>query len=509
MPDWYSDSQATDGESAVRVRDLTVTAPNGRLLLDRADLELAPGRITAVVGPSGCGKTTLLRAATGSLPPGTERTTGSITVLGQDPLALTAPALRTLRRHRLAYVGQDPGSALNPRMKVRRLLAEVAVDKSPEAIRAQLAEVRLPTDDGLPDRRIGALSGGQQRRVALARALARRPAVLLLDEPTAGLDPALRDEIADLLRHLAESHRIAIGLSCHDPDLVTRLADDVVDLTGPRLQQPARPAPASREPAATPDDGPATLTASGLHAAHLHRGRRVPVLHGIDLTLAAGTSLGIVGASGSGKTTLLRTLVGLHRATAGTVSLGGTRLAPAAQRRSRDQRRRLQLIPQDPLGTLNPSRTIGATLRRPLLLHRRAGRAEVPDRVLELLDQVGLPAAFADRHPHQLSGGQRQRVAIARALAADPDVLICDEVTSALDAGTTVAVMDLLADLRDRRGLSLVLVSHDLRLVADRTDTLLVMSGGHVVESGPTARLFTAPSHPVTAALATGTLLGG
>jgi peptide/nickel transport system ATP-binding protein len=161
-------------------------------------------------------------------------------------------------------------------------------------------------------------------------------------------------------------------------------------------------------------------------------------------------------------------------------------------------------VPQDPLGTLNPSRTVGATLRRPLLLHRRAGRAEVPDRVLELLDQVGLPAAFADRHPHELSGGQRQRVAIARALAADPDVLICDEVTSALDADTGVAVMDLLTELRARRGLSLILVSHDLRLVADRTDSLVVMSEGHAVESGPTTRLFTSPSHPVTTALTTG-----
>lgn len=508
MPDRYSDSHAPEGADTVRISGLTVTAPNGRLLLDGADLELAPGRITAVVGPSGCGKTTLLRAVTGTLPPGTERTAGSVTVLGHDPLALPAPALRTLRRHRLAYVGQDPGSALNPRMRVRRLLAEVAVDTGPEAIRSQLAEVRLPTGNGLPDRRIGALSGGQQRRVALARALARRPAVLLLDEPTAGLDPALRDEIADLLRHLARSHRIAIGLSCHDPDLVTRLADDIVDLAGPRSRETARPAP-PREAVPTPHDGPATLTTSGLHAAHLHHRRRVPVLHGIDLTLAAGSSLGIVGASGSGKTTLLRTLVGLHRPTAGTVSLDGTRLSPTAHGRSRDQRRRLQLVPQDPLGTLNPSRTVGAALRRPLLLHRRAGRAEVPDRVLELLDQVGLPAAFADHYPHELSGGQRQRVAIARALAADPDVLICDEVTSALDADTAVAVMDLLTELRARRGLALVLVSHDLRLVADRTDTLLVMSEGHAVESGPTARLFTSPSHPVTTALATGIPLGG
>lgn len=510
MPDWYSDSQTAEGENTVQVSGLTVAARSGRLLLDRADLELAPGRVTAVVGPSGCGKTTLLRAVTGALPPDTERTAGTVTVLGQDPLTLPTPALRTLRRHRLAYVGQDPGSGLNPRMSVRRLLAEVAVDGSREAIRAQLTEVRLPVDGGLPDRRIGGLSGGQQRRVALARALARRPAVLLLDEPTAGLDPALRDEIADLLRHLAENHRISVALSCHDTDLVARLADDVVDLTGPRPKTTTTPVPrAAAEPARTPSDSPPTLTASGLNAAHTHRGRRIPVLHGIDVDFAAGTSLGIVGASGSGKTTLLRTLVGLHRPTAGTVILDSERLAPTAHRRSREQRRRLQLVPQDPLGTLNPSRTVGATLRRPLLLHRRTGQAEAPARVLELLEQVGLPAAAADRYPHELSGGQRQRVAIARALAADPDVLFCDEVTSALDADTAVAVMDLLTELRDRRGLSLVLVSHDLRLVADRTDSLVVMSEGCVVESGPTARLFSSPTHPVTAALATGVPLGG
>ncbi|MEU0459483.1 ATP-binding cassette domain-containing protein [Streptomyces sp. NPDC006129] len=357
--------------------------------------------------------------------------------------------------------------------------------------------------------------------MALARALARRPAVLLLDEPTAGLDPALRDEIADLLRHLAERHRIAVALSCHDTDLVTRLADDVVDLTGTSPRPTAGSGPAVEEASsstgpdsvgassaagggAAPGRGAPLLTATGLHAAHTHRGRRVPVLHGIDLGLAAGGSLGVVGASGSGKTTLLRTLVGLNRPTAGTVSLHGTPLAPGASRRSRDQRRRLQLVPQDPLGTLNPGRTVGAALRRPLLLHRRTGRAEAPARVRELLDQVGLPATAADRYPHELSGGQRQRVAIARALAADPDVLFCDEVTSALDAETAVAVMDLLTELRDRRGLALVLVSHDLRLVADRTEELIVMSEGRVTEAGPTRRLLGTPEEGLASPSAAG-----
>ncbi|MFC4612639.1 ABC transporter ATP-binding protein [Streptomyces maoxianensis] len=500
MPQWYPEGQVSSSEAAVSVTDLTVAAPDGRLLLEGGSLEVRPGRVTALTGPSGCGKTTLLRAVAGVLPPGARRTDGNVEVLGQDVLSLGASELRALRRHRLAYLGQDPGSGLNPRMKVRRLCAEVAVDRGSEALGALLAEVQLPTDNGFMARRVRELSGGQQRRVALARALARHPAVLLLDEPTAGLDPALRDEIAELLRHLAVNHRLAVALSCHDADLVARLADDVVDLARGAAAPPPAPRAIGRP---LPQGGP-TLEVSGLHASFVQRGRRIPVLHDIGLTLAAGSSTGIVGASGSGKTTLVRAVVGLHRPSGGTVTLDGVRLNPTAHGRTREQRRRLQLVPQDPLGTLNPSRTVGATIGRPLRLHRRADRGQSPGRVLELLEQVGLPAHFADRYPHELSGGQRQRASIARALAADPDVLVCDEVTSALDDKTAAAIMDLLEDLRERRGLALVLISHDLRLIASRTDALLVLSGGHAVESGPTPRLFTSPSHPATASLVTG-----
>lgn len=503
MPRQYREDQSVADEFAVRVSDLTITGPDGKRLLEDGDLRLRPGRIVALTGPSGCGKTTLLRAVAGVLPPGAERTAGSIEVLGHDPFALPEAEVRALRRHRLAHVGQDPGSGLNPRMKVRRLLAEVAEDRSAETLDALLTEVRLPP--GLADRRPGALSGGQQRRVALARALARRPAVLLLDEPTAGLDAHLRDEIGELLRHLAERHHLAVALSCHDADLVSQLADEVVELR-PRIGGPPRRIP-SQQTAGHDATREAILSVTALTAAFRHRGRKVPVLHGIDLTAPAGAAVGVVGVSGSGKTTLMRAIVGLHRATGGTVTLDGLPLRPSASRRTREQRRRIQLVPQNPLGTLNPSRTVGTAIRRPLLLHRRVRPDAAPDRVLELLEQVGLPANFTDRYPHELSGGQRQRASIARALAADPDVLVCDEVTSALDAETASSVMNLLDELRDRRGLTLILISHDLRLVEDRTETVLVLSEGRVVESGTTQRIFTSPEHPVTASLLSSAVL--
>ncbi|MER0241467.1 condensation domain-containing protein [Streptomyces sp. HSW2009] len=223
------------------------------------------GQVVALTGPSGAGKTTLLRAACGALPPGTARVGGTVEVLGRPVLQLTERELRELRRRHVAYVGQDPGSGLNPRMRVRSLLRETAAGRDPDTVDRLLTAVRLPADEGLADRRPGSLSGGQQRRVALARALAREPAVLLLDEPTAGLHPTLRDEIADLLRELATEHRLAVALSCHDTDLLTRLADEVVELHPPtsRTALPSSPhhtGPARHGEAA---DAPGAATVSG------------------------------------------------------------------------------------------------------------------------------------------------------------------------------------------------------------------------------------------------------
>ncbi|MGW0966574.1 ABC transporter ATP-binding protein [Streptomyces sp. NPDC002516] len=460
------------------VTGLSVALGTSRLL-DDATLALTPGRVQAITGPSGAGKTTLLSALVGALPPGAHITSGNVTVLGENIHTLPADRLRRMRRHRLAFVGQDPGSGLNPRMRAGRIITETADRATRTTVTELLNLVRLPTDEHLERRRTAALSGGQQRRIALARALARRPDILLLDEPTAGLDPALRDEIADLLRDLAEQDRIAIAFTSHDPAFVARCADDTLALTPAARPAVPTPTPSGPGPGRASDRGTA-MTVRGLGAHHGTGSSRRLVLSDLDLDLNPGTLTAVVGPSGCGKTTLIRALAGLHPCTHGTITLGGTRLAAPYRRRTRDQRRRVQLVPQNPLGALNPAHTVGATLARPLKLHFNLAADACESRVAELLDAVGLPPEHAERRPHELSGGQRQRVSIARALAAEPDVLLCDEVTSALDAHTAADIMRLLGTLRTRQGLAVVLVTHDHSLIANHADALLdLTAAGH------------------------------
>ncbi len=373
---------------------LSICTADGHELTRCDRLTAGKGRIIGVVGPSGSGKTTLLRGIAGALPNGLPTVRGSLSVLGEEVLALPANELREFRRRHLGFVGQDPASRLNPRMRIHHLLVEAAGHQQFSAQQI-LTEVGLPATDELLRRKPGQLSGGQQRRVALARALARRPDVLLLDEPTVGLDAALREKLCELLRDRADNGT-TILLACHDMPLIAELADEVVDLGAsagvPEVLTEYRAPEAGREE---------ILRVDGLFAWADFR-RRSPILHGVDLSLTGRGALAVVGVSGAGKTTLARAITGLHKHSAGRINLGDQLMPLRVERRRPAQRRRVQLIPQDPLGTLNPSRTVGATLSRPLLLYRKTSRRELPAKITGLLDTVGLTEDFTERYPHEL-----------------------------------------------------------------------------------------------------------
>nr|WP_232541541.1 ATP-binding cassette domain-containing protein [Nocardia bovistercoris] len=593
-----ADPTRRDESAAVVVSGLVVRGPGARKLLGPVTFTMRTGTVTALTGPSGSGKTTLMRALLGHLPEGAIRSDGCVQVAGDNVFALDQRTLRRLRRDRIAYLPQDPGSTLPPTMRVRTVLAELARDRSASALRETLDLVGL--SDEILDRRPAQLSGGQQRRVALARALLRHTEVLVLDEPLAGLHGALRTEIAQLLRDIAMRRDIAVLLSGHDTGAIHAIADRVIDLKpesarheantisavelcGGHARLPVRcsearsavgsgasaPSSVAEFASARPDSARVTggtasvgaresavtaRTSAPESAGASHCGARgagvetagaeaVPVigggaiagvgakfalvstrgrseavtadmalvargirasvggsavLDGVDLDVRAGSALAVVGVSGAGKTTLARVVAGLHRAASGSLRLRGVALPVGAVHRNGHGGGGIRLVTQNPLSALNPRRTVAQTLARPL---RRVGgisRGQVARRVGELLDAVELSSVLAERYPQQLSGGQRQRVALARALAADPAVLVCDEITSALDRATAASIMALLDGLRAERGLALLVISHDMGVVAEHCAEVLVLDGGRVVESGATAAILADPGHAAT-----------
>ncbi|MEV0538994.1 ABC transporter ATP-binding protein/permease [Nocardia salmonicida] len=523
-------SVVDSGDAAV-VDGLSVVADSGAVLLAPVSFRLTSGTVTALTGASGSGKSTAMRALLGHLPAGASRQ-GAVLVAGDDVFALDAGALRAFRRGQIAYVGQDPGSELNPLLRVRAVLAEAAPGASAADRLAVLEQVGL--DPAHLRRRCARLSGGQQRRVALARAILRRPRILVLDEPLAGLHGTLRTEIAQLISTLATENHTTVLLSGHDTEAITAIADTVIELHPPgdrsmnvavavtdSVEDARRSArssvrasvsgtdriadmrtdlsgevPGSRTALRT-DPAEIALRAKAIHAdAGGHR-----VLENIGFSLPAGAALAVVGPSGAGKTTLARVIAGLHADAIGSLEVDGVRVPVGSRRRIRFGANGIQFVPQNPRAALNPRRTVEQTLARPLRRIARVPRPEIHPRVTALLAAVDLPADLADRRPHQLSGGQRQRVALARALAADPAVLICDEITTALDTDTAAAIMSLLDRLRADHGTAVILISHDMTLVRGHCTDLLVLDHGRIVESGTPETVLTTPTHRATAAL--------
>ncbi|MDQ1032291.1 peptide/nickel transport system ATP-binding protein [Streptomyces umbrinus] len=504
-------------------------------------LDVLPGQTHALVGESGSGKSTVAATLLGHLRHGSRVTGGSVRVDGADVFALPARELRRLRGGTVAMVAQNAGQALTPSMRIGRQIAEAGGDVPVVDL---LEQVRLPRPAELARRYPHELSGGQQQRVAIAMAIAARPKVLVLDEPTTGLDVITQRGVLDLIGALRDELGLAAVLVSHDLGVVAHMADEVTVLRAGRVVEAAPTAvlfAAPQDPytrrllASVPrldDEGLALVGAAGERevrpkgvvsdeAPVAVSARDVTIdygsaraVDGVSFDVRRGEVLALVGESGSGKSTLAWTLAGLRTPSGGTMThesgdddSGGLKsgdresgdLARPAGKRPLALRRRVQLVFQNADTSLNPRRSVGDAVRRPLRFFGTVGsRAEAVDRARQLISDVRLEPALAERLPAQLSGGQRQRIGIARALAGEPDVLIADEITTALDVSVQADVLRLLDDLRRERELACLFISHDLAVVRGLADRVVVLRHGVVVEEGPTDAVFSAPGHPYT-----------
>ena len=513
----------------LQLQDLTVRL-HGRTLLHGLDLTLAPGEVLGLVGESGSGKSLTGLAIAGLLPAGAE-VSGQVRLAGEALLALPEREMDARRGAALGLVFQEPMNALNPLMTLGQQVAEAlrlhdgphrpaTRAEAAQAAEAALTRVGLP---GMAGRYPHELSGGQRQRVVIAIAMALRPRLLIADEPTTALDVRTQAQILALLRELVREQGASLLLISHDLPLVAGVADRIAVLQGGSLveqgpalallQSPQAPATAAlvaastlaaRGPAPALPPGPPLLEARALVREYRRGGgllRRATVqraLDGVSLTVQPGERVGLVGASGSGKSTLLRALLGLEPLQGGEVRLAGQ----AFTGRERALRRQVQIVFQDPAGSLDPRWRAWELVAEPLaLLDPVPERAEQRRRAEAWLARVGLDAGMAERFPHQFSGGQRQRLAIARALIVEPALLVLDEAVSALDVSVRGQILTLLDDLCSAQGTALLFVTHDLGVVRAATDRLYVMDAGRLIESGPTDAVFRAPREAVTAAL--------
>jgi peptide/nickel transport system ATP-binding protein len=608
-------SDARRSEAAlVEVDELTVSFACGpdefADAVSAVSLTISAGEAVGLIGESGCGKSTLASALLGFLRAGAVRRSGTVRIDGEDVFSLSAPEMRRLRGGRVALVPQNAGHALTPTMRIGHQLEEslrlhrgLSSAKANDETVELLTRVRLPTPRSLLRRYPSELSGGQQQRVAIAMALAGRPDLLVLDEPTTGLDVITQSRVLELLEEIRESVGAAMLYVSHDLGVIGEMCETAYVMYAGRIVEagettalfhaPTHPytrglldsvprAADGRLPRPLPGAPPAIgdlpagcafaprcslasdvcrsllpeLAGTGAHtglvrchhataAAALtsesvdglevaerpvlgkpvvtarnvtidyardgrlaslrrrirrYRGRPEPAhaVTAVDLDIRQGETLALVGESGSGKSTLARAIAGLHRPRAGELHYHDADLALAATKRPVSLRRSLQLVLQNPDTALNPRQRIGEILDRPLRLFGVVPSRERPRRVAELLREVELGGEYAHRFPGQLSGGQRQRVGIARALATSPDVLLCDEVVSALDVSVQASVLKLLDELRAERGLTCLFISHDLGVVRAVADRVAVLYLGRICEIGTVAQVFDGPSHPYT-----------
>ncbi|HEY4250414.1 MAG TPA: ABC transporter ATP-binding protein [Roseomonas sp.] len=517
------------------IEDLTIGLPKGA---DRASavegltLTLRAGEVTCLIGESGSGKSLAARAVLGLLPaPRVSVTAGRILFEGQDLARLPSKEMARIRGARIGMIFQEPMTALNPLHSIGRQIEEVFRIHTGLGARARrervvklLADVHLPDPAGIAGSYPHQLSGGQRQRAMIAMALALEPRLLIADEPTTALDVTTQAQILHLVHELQRERGTAVLFITHDFGVVADIADQVAVLQKgvlvesgsrnavlnaprhaytqallaavPRLMVPKRP-PA--QPGLVVLEATAarkSYQARGVFA----RGRGTQALDGVDIQLHRGETLGLVGESGSGKSTLARAMTRLLGIDSGDIILHGEAITHLPAKAMRPYRRRIQMIFQDPYASLDPRMRVADVIAEGPIIHGVA-REAAQVRARTLLGLVGLDPAAAERFPHEFSGGQRQRIGIARALALEPEVLVADEPVSALDVSVQAQVLDLLAEIKARLHLSMLFVTHDLRVALQICDRIAVMRHGAIVEIGTAGEIFAAPKHPYTKAL--------
>jgi len=482
-------------------------------IIKGVDLELKRGQIMGVIGESGAGKSTLGLAAMGFVRAGCRFTQGVVNFDGEDILKLKDARKRALWGTRIAYVAQSAAAAFNPAHRLIEQTIESANRSQvrPEAESRQDAvklfeSLHLPEPTSIGLRYPHQVSGGQLQRVMTAMAMSARPDLIVFDEPTTALDVTTQVEVLAAMREIVEQHNAAAIYITHDLAVVAQMADVIKVLrygeeveqaeTNTMLTTPKQAYTRSlwsvralEKPEQKSDD--IVLSMQNIHAAY----GRIPVLHGIDINLPRGKTVAVVGESGSGKSTAARVITGLLPPSKGEVLFNGEVLPSALKERTPEQLRQIQMIYQMADTAMNPRQSVEQIIGRPLeLYHGLAGREKVT-RVAELLAMIELDESFLDRLPSELSGGQKQRICIARALAADPDVIICDEVTSALDQIVQEGILRLLLRLQEEFGISYLFITHDIATVKAISDEIVVMYEGEVVEQGLKSDILT-PPHP-------------
>jgi microcin C transport system ATP-binding protein len=522
--------------SLLEVQDLSVSfkVEGGTLeAVRRVSFHIDKGETLALVGESGSGKSVTALSILQLLPyPKAWHPSGSVRLDGRELIGADEATLRQVRGDRVGIIFQEPMTSLNPLHTIDRQIGETLMlhrGMSKAAARARALELLHLVRLREAEERLGAyphqLSGGQRQRVMIAMALANEPDLLIADEPTTALDVTIQAQILTLLKDLQRRLGMAMLLITHDLTIVRKIADRVCVMTdgeiveaGPvagLFEHPQHPytrhllaAEPKGKPLVRAPDAPVVMAAEHVKVHFpIQRGllRRtvghVKAVDGVDVRVRRGQTVGVVGESGSGKTTLGLALLRLIKS-AGAIRFGDQELQGLPSRRLRALRRHMQIVFQDPYGSLSPRMSVGQIIEEGLKLHRlggdRQGRRQL---VAKVLEEVGLDPASQDRYPHEFSGGQRQRISIARAMVLEPSFVVLDEPTSALDMSVQAQIVDLLRDLQARHGLAYLFISHDLRVVRALSDEVIVMREGEVVEQGPAATIFDAPEHPYTQAL--------